>query len=323
MTDLSTKYMGLQLKSPIIVGSCSLSKNIDNIIAAEKAGAGAIVIKSLFEEQLQMEAVQLESELKLYENMISEALSFHPDMEHGGTSEFIMWVKKARDQVSIPIIASLNAISTGNWVDYAVELADAGVDGLELNFFGVITDPYMMGREVLAIMVAILEDIKARVNLPVAVKLSPYLTTPAYAARVLSESGADALVLFNRFAQPDINIKSEKLLYNMVYSQPVEQGHTLRWIGLLSEKVKSDLCASTGIHTSDDVIKMILAGADSVQMVSAIMKHGISYISTLNEELLKWMKDKGYASLEDFRGKIVQHRGKNDYAFERSQYIKA
>ena len=323
MSDLSTTYLGLKLNSPVILGSCSLSKKIDNIIAAEQAGAGAIVIKSLFEEQLQMEAIKLSQELEKYENMIGEALSFHPAMEHGGPSEYLMWLKKARKAVKMPIIGSLNAISPGKWIDYAVKMAETGIDALELNMFGIITDPSVSGHDVILSMVETLKEVNKKVRIPIAVKMSPYFASPAFAAKYFDTEGADALVLFNRFAQPDIDIESESLKFDMTYSHSCDLGHTLRWTGLLYGKVTADLCASTGIFSAEDVVKALLAGANSVQVVSSVMQNGIEFISTLNEGLDNWMKAKGYGSIANFRGKASEALGDDSFGYERAHYIKA
>lgn len=322
MQKLATSYMGIAMNSPVMVGSCSLSKKIDNIKAAEDAGAGALVIKSLFEEQLQMEAMQLEDELEKYQDMIVESLTFHPPMEHGGPSEHLMWVEKARKAVSMPLIASLNAVSPGTWSDFAVQLERTGVDGLELNLYSVVTDPQVSGQDVLQAMIATLSDVKSKVKIPVAVKLSPYFASPAYVISALESAGADAVVLFNRFSQPNIDINAETLNHEMVYSAPEELLHTLRWIGLLHGGVQLDLCANTGIHTAQDAVKLLLAGADSLQVVSALMIHGIEYIRTLNRGILDWMDAKGYQSIDDFRGNVAGLRARDPYAFERSQYIK-
>lgn len=323
MPDLTTSYMGLKLASPVIVGSCSLSKRIEAIKAAEDAGAGALVIKSLFEEQLQLESVRLENELQCYAEMIGEALSFHPKIEHGGPSEHLLWVEKARKAVKMPLIASLNAISTGEWTRYAVQLQNTGIDALELNLFSIITDPRLSGHDVMKAMLTIVSEIKARVTIPISVKMSPYFAAPVYAAAEFEKAGAKALILFNRLAQPDIDIHSEKLSTGMVLSAREEIGHSLRWVGLLHGVSKADLCAATGIHTADCVIKALLAGASTVQVVSTLYVHGIKYISTLNQGLIEWMNVKGYRMLDDFRGKVSRLRSADPYAFERAQYIKA
>lgn len=321
MTNISTVYMGLKLRSPLIVGSCSLSKSIDNIKAAQDAGAGALVIKSLFEEQIQAESAKMAEELGSYADMIDEALSFHPEFEHGGPEEHLMWVRKTRREVTMPIIASLNAISPGKWVDYAVQLESAGVDALELNLYSVITDFNVTGQAVIDAMAATVQAVKSRVNIPVAAKLSPYFASPGAAARAMDAARVDGLVLFNRFAHYNIDVETETPTYDMVLSSPSEISHSLQWISLLNEKLDADLCGATGVHHPEDVIKMILAGASAVQVVSTLYTNGIGYLETLNRGLTLWMEDKGYRSLADFQGKVSRARSSDPYAHERAQYI--
>ncbi len=321
MTDISTVYMGLKLKSPIIVGSCSLSKDISNIKAAQDAGAGALVIKSLFEEQIQTEAMQMEQELSCYADMIDEAMSFHPAFEHGGAEEHLMWIRKTRQKVTMPLIASLNAVSPGEWSNYAKLLEDAGVDAIELNLYSVITDFKVTDADVLKAMKATVEDVKSKVDIPVAAKLGPYFTSPGNAAKAMDDSRADALVIFNRFANFNIDADDESLKYDMVLSSPGEISHPLRWVSMLYGKVNADLCGSTGVHHADDVIKMILAGSNAVQVTSTLYTNGIDYIQTLNNGLAQWMQDKGYKSLADFQGKVSKARSADPFAYERAQYI--
>ncbi len=322
MADLSTVYMGLKLKSPVILGSCSLSKHLDNIKEAEDAGAGALVVKSLFEEQLQFESEKLQAELEHYDEMIAESVTFHPDMEHGGASEHVMWLEKTCRAVDMPIIASVNAVSPGKWSDYAVQLEKAGVQALELNLYGVVTDARVDGNQVLKAMVETFRDVKSKVKIPVAAKLSPYFASPAHAAKALDDAGADALVLFNRFAHPDIDIGEERIRHDMVFSSPEEMGHPLRWTGILFDQINADICGSTGIHDANSIVKMLLAGANAVQVVSAVMKNGIDYIEALNQGVAEWMEAKNYSSIADFQGKISRAQQEDVYAFERAQYIK-
>ena len=323
MPDLSTTYMGMRLSSPVIVGACALSKRVDNIKAAEDAGAGALVIKSLFEEQLQSEALQLDAALAEYENMIAESIRFHPSLEHGGTAEHLMWMERARKAVKMPLIASLNAVSPGAWSDFAAQLAGAGADALELNFYSVITNANITDAGVLKAFVDTLADVKAKVKIPVAVKMSPYFAAPLNAAMALCQAGADGLVLFNRFAQPDIDIDLEKLSLNMSLSSKSELGHTLRWTGLMSGKVSADLCANTGIYDAEDGIKTLLAGANAFQTVSVLIAKGLPFIRRINEGISGWMSRKGYNSIADFRGKVSEAKVSDPFAFERAQYIKA
>ena len=323
MPDLATMYMGLKLNSPVIVGACSLSKRTDKIKAAQDAGAGALVIKSLFEEQIQMEAVRLAESLAEYENMIVESLSFHPRIEHGGPQEFLSWIEKTRREVSMPLIASLNAVSPGAWTEFAIELENTGIDALELNLYAVITDPRVGESQVLDSMLETVRSVKSKVKIPVSVKLSPYFASPGFAIQSFDETGIEGLVFFNRFAQPNVNVKEARLYVDMSMSDKNEQGHTLRWIGLMHGKTRASLCASTGIHDADDVLKMLLAGADAVQVVSAIYLHGLNYIHTINDGISSWMKEKGYISISEFKGKLSKSSQPDPFAFERAQYIKA
>lgn len=323
MANLSTVYMGIKLKSPFIVGACSLTSDMDSIRQAEDAGAGAIVIKSLFEEQIHAEAEQLDESLAAYNNMIAEAVTFHPDYEHAGPVEHLQWIEKARSAVSLPLIASLNAVSPGKWTEYAQKLVDAGADALELNLYGIITDTEVSGQEALKAMTTTAAEVKAKSSVPVAVKLTPYLLSPGYAASALDRAGIDGLVLFNRFARFDIDPVTESVRYHMAMTASRDMEHSLRWISLLNERIDADLCGSSGIHTVEDTVKMLLAGAGSVQVVSALYQRGLKYISELNNGLKDWMDKKQYDTLQDFQGKVSRSRAGNPFAFERHQYIKA
>ncbi len=323
MANLSTVYMGMRLKSPIIVGACSLTSDLESIRKAEEAGAGAVVIKSLFEEQIEAEATRLEESLQAYSNMIAEALTFHADYDHAGPAEHLLWVEKARKAVSIPIIASLNAVSPGKWTDYARNLVDAGADALELNLFGIITDAKVSDDTAIRAMVSITEAVKERVKIPVSVKLTPFILSPPYAAAALDQAGIDGLVLFNRFARFDIDPITETVRYAMAMSASRDLEHSLRWISIVQDRISADLCGSSGVHTSEDAVKLILAGASAVQVVSAVYQKGMPYIRELNDGLEKWMIAKNYSSIQDFQGKVSRSRTGNPYAFERHQYIKA
>jgi len=323
VTDLTTSYLGLSLRSPLIVGSCSISRRVENIEAAEAAGAGALVVKSLFEEQIELEAAELEAQLSRYSDTIWESTSYHPDLTHAGPKEHLHWVEQARKRVSFPLIGSINATKPGSWTEFAQGLQDAGVNALELNIFSVVIDPERSGAELLDTACRIVEQVKSRVTIPVAVKVSPYFSSPGHVARKLVDAGADGLVLFNRYVQPDIDIDQETLEIGMVLSERAEMGHGLRWTGLLSSLVDADICTSTGIHEGEDAIKAILAGARAFQVVSAILERGFSHIRRINESIAGWMAGKDYRKLDDFRGKLSQGKIDDPYAYERAQYIKA
>ncbi len=323
MTDISSVYLGLKISSPFIVGASSLTSDLTTIKKAEVAGAGAVVIKSLFEEQIQAEAANLEESLAAYSNMIAEAVTFHADYDHAGPAEHLRWIEKTRKEISIPLIASLNAVSPGNWTNYARSLEEAGADAIELNLYGIVTDSKVSDDMAILAMKSIAESVKHLVSIPVSVKLTPWLLSPGYAAKTLDQTGIDGLVLFNRFARFDIDPVTESVRYSMAMTASRDLEHSLRWISLLQDNLNADLCGSSGVHTANDAIKLILAGANAVQVVSALYQKGINYIQDLNLELSNWMKQKNYQHLTDFQGKVSRSKSMNPYTFERHQYIKA
>ena len=322
MVDLKTTYMGIELKSPLVVAASSISSMIDRIEMAEKAGAGALVIRSLFEEQIMLDAMRMEDELAVGGESYAEALSYFPEIQHGEADEHLMWVEKSRKAVSMPLIASLNAVSPGAWVKYARQLQDTGVDALELNVYTLATDPRRSGAEIERELYAVVEAVKAEVTIPVAVKLSPFYTSAVNVASELDKRGVEGLVLFNRFLQPDIDPQTESLKSEMSLSSPEEMKVPLRFIALLYGRVKADLALTSGVHSGLDAAKGLLAGAQVVQTASALIKHGIPYLSTMLRELEGWMEERGYRSLEDLRGKLSQKEADDPFAFERAQYVK-
>jgi dihydroorotate dehydrogenase (fumarate) len=322
MSGLKTTYMGIELDAPIVVAASSISSLIDRVKLAEQAGAGLLVIRSLFEEQIQMEALRMEDQLAVGADSFPEALNYFPDMEHGGAQEHLMWVEKTRQEVKLPLIASLNAVSPGSWIDYARQLESTGVDGLELNVYAVASNPKYAGADIEKTLYETVEAVKAEVKLPVAVKLSPFYTSVANVVNELDQRGADAVVLFNRFLQPDIDLGTESLKQEMVYSSNEELKLPLRWVALLYGRVKTDLALNTGVHSGLDAAKAILAGAQIVQVASALLKNGIPYLSTMLRELEGWMEAQGYEQLDDFRGKLSQKKVDDPFAFERAQYVK-
>jgi dihydroorotate dehydrogenase (fumarate) len=314
--------MGIEIEAPIVAAASSISSLIDRIKLAEQAGAGLLVIRSLFEEQIQMEALRMEDQLSVGADSFPEALSYFPEMEHGGVQEHLMWVEKTRQEVELPIIASLNAVSSGAWIEYAKQLESTGVDGLELNVYAVATNPKQTGADIEKTLYETVEAVKAEVSIPVAVKLSPFYTSVANVVHELDKRGADAVVLFNRFLQPNIDIKTESLKQEMVYSSDEELKLPLRWVALLHGRVKSELALNTGVHSGLDAAKALLAGAQIVQVASALLKNGIPYLSTMLRELESWMEDRGYETIDDFRGKLSQKNVDDPFAFERAQYVK-
>jgi dihydroorotate dehydrogenase (fumarate) len=322
MADLKTTYMGIPLNSPLIVAASTLSSLTDRIVLAEQAGAGALVIRSLFEEQIQLDALHLEESLAVGGESFAEAVSYFPKIRHGEADEHVMWVEKARKAVKMPLIASLNAVSPGAWTKYARQLEGTGVDGLELNVYSVETNPRRTSAEVEKSLVETVESVKKEVKIPVSVKLSPYYTSVASVAAALDKAGVGALVLFNRFLQPDIDPAAEAATSDMVYSTPHEMRLPLRWVALLHGRIRADLALNTGVHSGLDAAKALLAGATVVQVASALLTNGIPYLSTMTRQLEGWMTEKGYSRLADFRGKLSQKQIADPLVFERAQYVK-
>jgi dihydroorotate dehydrogenase (fumarate) len=322
MSDLKTKYMGVELETPIVVAASSISSMTDKIKMAEQAGAGALVIKSLFEEQIQVDAQRMDDALSVGSDSFAEALSYFPEMEHGGADEHLMWVEKSRAAVRMPLFASLNAVSPGGWIKYAKQLEATGVDGLELNVYAVATDPRRPGVEIEKELYQTVEAVTEEVHIPVAVKLSPFYTSPLNVAGELAKRNVGALVLFNRFLQPDIDPDTEALTQKMIYSTPEEIKIPLRHIALLYGRIDTDLAVTSGVHSGTDVAKTLLAGATIAQVASALMINGIPYISTMLRELESWMSEHGYESVNDFRGSLSQKEAADPFAFERAQYVK-
>ncbi len=320
MANLSTTYMGLELKNPVIAGASELTSNMASIQKINEEGAGALVIKSLFEEQIQLEVARFEAEQEQYDNLHAEMGSMFPAMEHSGPEKHLMWVQKAREASSIPVIASLNAVNRETWIEWAIKLEETGVDGLELNFFA---NPELQAGEGTAIekdQIAAVQEVVRGVNIPVSVKMSPFYTAPVHVAKAFAEAGAKGLVLFNRFFQPDIDIETQKHTMPLNLSQPSDSRLPLRYAGLLYGEIPAQICASSGIMDGGDVAKMILAGADAVQVVSTLYRNKISTLGAIISELEQWMDQKGYASLESFRGKLSRKNTSDPWTYKRAQY---
>lgn len=322
MANLNTSFMGIPLTSPVVVGASTLATRVDNFKKAQDAGAGAMVIYSLFQEQIELEARELQEALAIGSERFPESLTYFPQVEHSGPREHIMWTEETRAAVSFPIFGSLNATSMGNWVEYARQLESAGCNGLELNLYSVQTDASTTCADVESRALDIIAAVKSEVRIPVAVKLSPWYTAIASFARRVVDAGADGLVLFNRFYQPHIDPDRERLAVKIDLSTPEEMRLPLRWIAVLSGEIGADLAASTGVHSGKDAVRQILAGARAVQTVSSLLKNGIEHVTTLNSEIAAWMDSKGYATIDDFRGKLNQKNVSDPFAFERAQYIK-
>jgi dihydroorotate dehydrogenase (fumarate) len=318
--------MGLQLRSPLVPSaSAPLTQEIDTIKRLEDAGAGAVVLHSLFEEQLRLERYELHHHLTYGTESFAEALTYfpEPDFFHVGPEMYLTHIRRAKEIVSIPIIASLNGSTPGGWTDYARQIEEAGADALELNIYDVPTDLERSGAEVEQTYLDIVRTVKASVTIPVAVKLSPYFSNMAYMAKQVSGSGADALVLFNRFYQPDLDIDNLEVKPSITLSTPHSMRLPMRWIAILYGRIAPDLAATSGIHHGRDAIALLMAGASVTMVCSALLRHGIEYLPTIEREMREWMQEHEYESVEQLQGIMSQQTCPDPSAFERAQYMRA
>ncbi len=322
MADLSTAYMGLKLKNPVIAGASSLTSNIDRLKELEDAGVGAVVISSLFEEQIQMESFRLEQDLQRHNEMHAEMVTLFPEVRHSGADQHLMWVRKAKQSLRIPVIASLNAVSRETWLEYARQLESTGADGLELNFYATPSDLDRTAADIEGEQTAILKEVVAAVKVPVAVKLSYFYTNPLNVVKRMDGTGVRAFVLFNRFFQPDFDVEKETNLFPHNTSSSVDNRIPLRYAGLLAGALKADICANTGILTAQDALKLMLAGANAVQIVSTLFKNRIPVVTSILAEIEEWMGRKGYKRLEDFRGRMSARNNRDPWIYRRAQYVR-
>ncbi len=319
MADLKSKFMGIEIKNPIVVGSCNLSQDPETLIQLEKAGAAAIVYKSLFEEQIQYERMQMDDELHEFDERHAEMISIHPHLEHAGPKEYLAELKKAKKSVSIPLIASLNAVYKETWVEYAQLIEETGVDGLELNFY--ITPRKADQDDSEEKQLETFRAVRKAVSIPLSVKLGPFYSNPLKIISKLDEAGANGFVLFNRLFYPDIDTQSEKIFSPFNLSNEGDYKLSLKFTGLLYNNVTANICANTGIFSGEDVARMILARADCVQVVSALYKNKAQHIEKMVKNLDAWMKSKSHKSLDDFRGRLSDSVLKDPFAYARAQYV--
>ena len=320
MADLSTTFMGLKLPSPLVVASSSLSNRIENFQAAEASGAGAVVLRSLFEEQIEAAESELEEKLSVAANSNPEARSYLPP-QRIGPHEYLRLVERSKKAVRIPVIGSLNCAWPGSWSEYAAQIADAGADALEVNIYNIGADPDVSGEELERQYLEIFQSVRSTVKIPIALKLSPFFTSLAHVARRFDAAGTNGFVLFNRFLQPDIDLDRMALHSSMQLSQPNEMLLPLRWIAILYGRVKGDLAASTGVHDAGGVVKQLLAGAQVVQLAATLIRNGVSHLAALRNGLDDWMERGRYSAVSDFRGTLSQREAKDPAAFERAQYV--
>ncbi|HEX2866472.1 MAG TPA: dihydroorotate dehydrogenase-like protein [Ignavibacteriales bacterium] len=322
--DLSTTYMGLKLKNPIVPSASPLSETVNSVRALEDAGASAVVVYSLFEEQISYEEKALDFFLTQASDTHAEALSYFPAQSSFklGPEEYCNHIQKLKSAVDIPIIGSLNGVSVGGWMKYAKNIEEAGADALELNVYYIPTDPILPGSQIEQMYVNNLQAVKENVKIPVAVKLSPYFSSLANVAQKLDNAGADALVMFNRFYQPDFDLDNLDVVPNLSLSSPWELRLPLRWISILYGKVKASMAATSGVHDYEDVIKVLMAGGDVAMVCSELLRHGPSRITQMLDGMKRWMEEKEYTSVQQMKGSMSQKSVKEPAAFERANYMK-
>ena len=322
--NLSTKYLGLTLKNPLVVSATPLSEDIANIRKMEDAGASAVVLHSLFEEQIAVESYELDRHLSGGAESYAEALSYFPDLTsyNMGPEGYLEQISKAKAAVKIPIIASLNGVSTGGWIRYAKKMEQAGADALELNIYTIPTGIDTTSEETEESYVKLVGDVKASVNIPVAVKLGPFFSALANLAGRLEKAGANGLVLFNRFYQPDFDLEALEIVPSLKLSTPYELMLRLHWVAILYGRVKTDFAITGGVHTAQDVLKAMMAGAQVAEMASAVLKNGIDHIRTVEKELAAWMEEHEYESIHQMQGSMSQRSVADPNSYLRANYLK-
>lgn len=322
--DLSTTYLGLKLKNPLVASSSPMCEDVANIRRMEEAGAAAVVLHSLFEEQLNLESLALDRYMSAAEDIGAESTTHFPDLigYNRGPEGYLKHIRSVKEAVRIPVIASLNGTSAGGWLKYAKEMEQAGADALELNIYCIPVDAAITGDQVERQYCDLVREVKAAVHIPVAVKLGPYFSSMVNMARRLEGAGADGLVLFNRFYQPDFDLESLEVVPNLILSNQYELLLRLNWIAVLYGNVKPDLALTGGVHSATDVVKAMMAGAKIAMMTSALLRKGISYLDTLVTELLIWLGDHEYDSIRQMQGSMSRNAVPQPQAFERANYMK-
>jgi len=322
--DLSTTYVGLKLKNPLVASSSPMCEDLGSVRRMEDAGAAAIVLQSLFEEQIEVESGELDRFLDDAAERSPEAFSHFPELTHRveGPDAYLEHIQKCKRAIKIPVIASLNGTTPGGWIRYARQMEDAGADALELNIYYIPVDPNVTGEQVEQQYVDLVKALKAEVHIPLAVKLGPYFSATANVARKLDAAGANALVLFNRFYQPDYDLEELEVVPNLILSNSHELLLRLHWIAVLYGTVEADLALTGGVHSATDVVKAMMAGAKVAMLTSALLKRGVSYLDTVITELLLWMGDHDYDSIRQMQGSMSRNAVPQPKAFERVNYMK-
>jgi dihydroorotate dehydrogenase (fumarate) len=324
MSDLSTRYLGLTLKNPVVASASPLSESLDNIRRLEDHGIGAVVLPSLFEEQLNLESNALDADLSRGAEGFSESLTYLPDLHdyNLGPEGYLELIRKAKAAVKVPIIPSLNGVSQGGWTKYAREMEQAGADAIELNIYSIAADPERSGVEVERSFAELVQTVKQSVRIPLAVKLSHFFSAIANFGRRLDSAGADALVLFNRFYQPDLDIESLEVVPSLTLSRPAELLLRLHWVAILYGKVRADLAVTGGVHSAEDVVKSVMVGARVAMMTSALLQNGIAHLDGVLRELARWMEDHEYESIRQMCGSMSQRNVPDPAAYERGNYMR-
>ena len=325
MLDLSTQYLRLNLRTPLVASASPLSQDLSSIRQLEDAGASAVVLYSLFEEQLKQESLELDFYLSEGTESHPESLSYFPEPSEFllGPDDYLEHVRKAKAAVNIPVIASLNGSSVGGWIQYATQIEEAGADALECNIYWIVTDPNMTSAEVEQHYIDIVQAVKTAVHIPVAIKLSPFFSNFANMAKRIDAAGADGMVLFNRFYQPDIDLETLELAPHVLLSTPQAMRLPLTWVGILHGRVKASLAATSGIHGAEDVIKLLMVGADVTMLCSTLLRNGINHLRSIEQGVRQWMESHEYGSVEQMKGSMSQLRCADPSAFERAQYMRA
>jgi len=322
--DLKTTYLGLKLRTPLVPAASPLSEEIDGIKQMEDAGASAVVLHSLFEEQINVESNELDRFLWASSEVSAESSTYYPDMESFGIGPdaYLEHIRKAKAAVKIPVIASLNGVSKGGWTSYAKQMEEAGADALELNIYFMATDPKQTSLDVENMYTELVRSVKSTLKIPVAVKIGPYFSSMVNMARKLDDAGADALVLFNRFYQPDFDLENLEVVPNLVLSRSNELKLRLHWTAVLYGQIAADMAITGGVHVAEDVVKSMMAGARVAMTTSALLEHGIDYLKVLNTNLVEWLEKHEYDSVVQMQGSMSQKNVANPAAFERANYMK-
>ena len=325
MVDLSTTYLGLQLKNPVVASASPISKKLDGIRKLEDAGAGAVVMYSLFEEQIVQESLSLDRFLNRGAESFAEALTYFPDLNNYnvGPDGYLEQIRKAKQSIGIPVIGSLNGVTSGGWIDYAKKIEEAGADALELNMYYLPTDFSLSSDEVETTYLDLVKDVRKQIEIPLAIKLSPFFTGLPHFAKELVTAGANGLVLFNRFMQPDLDIEALEVNPNVVLSSSSDMRLPLRWIAILYGRIQADMALTSGVHTSADVLKAMMAGANVAMMASALLQNGIGTVSNVLADMTQWMETYEYTSIRQMQGSMSQQAVAEPAAFERANYMKA